>query len=123
MLVRATQRGFYKSLRAVDEVFDVPESLYSATWMTKVPVIAGKPVVSLNVPAVGGVQPTAKPSLNIPSKPILGLPNKPAPNPPSPSTPLAPRPRFPLFGEESPPVGAVPPEPSKSFFGPGVKTP
>jgi len=101
MLVRATQRGFYKSLRSPDEVFEVPDHLYAASWMTKVPTVAGKPVVSLNVPSAGGVQPTAVKSLNVPTpaEPILGLLKK--DSPPSPAAPFAPRPRFPLFGDET----------------------
>lgn len=34
--VRATQPGHYKRLRQVGETFNIPENLFSKTWMEKV---------------------------------------------------------------------------------------
>lgn len=62
MLVRATQRGYYLWLRPAGEVFDIPEKIYSAEWMQKVPTVQGKAVPSLNVT---GPVTAAKPSLNV----------------------------------------------------------
>jgi hypothetical protein len=42
MLVRAISHGYYLYGRAPGEEFDVPDALYSATWMEKVGVPAAK---------------------------------------------------------------------------------
>ena len=97
MLVKATQRGNYMWLRQLGEIFEVPDNLYSADWMEKVPVIAGKVVPSLNV-NVGGVQPAPVVSLNVPDK-AKGLFAEPAKPPEQPKLPNTP-PRTPLFGQQ-----------------------
>jgi hypothetical protein len=63
MLVKATARGYYYWVRQPDEVFEIPDRLFSDAWMEKVdppPPPAEEPISAADIVAAQATQPTGE---------------------------------------------------------------